>query len=375
MSVHVRTPGELIASLPVLLGFVPLDSVVVVGIGASGRVAPVVRLDRSDCLIPELAQSVATAVAGHLARARATTVVLVSFRQSGSPLMCTALDALRTLLGGHVEIADAWVVANNRFRAPECPDRGCCPDGGRSVPPAPVGMPSYRSFKVVTHGSREPSAPLAAGDRRKRARAAFQRATRARATAQLAHQGAGTGEGPSGAGGLRVSGGPEAVARWRLAKLDGWRNALAHAATGELPSDAEAGKLAAGLCDIVVRDAAVISMIPGREGVGNALCADPATAGVREALSVMIAAENSVRPRQEDIRALVVLAEHVASLSDEGAAPALTLAGLALWWSGDDSMARHVIACALAARPGYRLAELVACALEAHMPPGWIAAA
>ena len=29
----------------------------------------------------------------------------------------------------------------------------------------------------------------------------------------------------------------------------------------------------------------------------------------------------------------------------------------------------------LAAQPGYRLAELVACALEAHMPPGWIAAA
>jgi len=42
MSVHVRTPGELIASIPVLLGFVPLDSIVVVGIGASGRVAPIV---------------------------------------------------------------------------------------------------------------------------------------------------------------------------------------------------------------------------------------------------------------------------------------------------------------------------------------------
>ncbi|NTV38934.1 MAG: DUF4192 family protein, partial [Demequinaceae bacterium] len=67
MSVHVRTPGELIASLPVLLGFVPLESVVVVGIGASGRVAPVIRIDRGDCLIPELAQSVAVAVAGHLA--------------------------------------------------------------------------------------------------------------------------------------------------------------------------------------------------------------------------------------------------------------------------------------------------------------------
>ena len=166
-----------------------------------------------------------------------------------------------------------------------------------------------------------------------------------------------------------------ALARWRLERLDGWRTALSHAAVGTLPSDAETGKLAAGLCDIVVRDAAVISMVPGRSEVANALCDDPATQGVREALSVMIAAEDAVRPREEDVFALVALADHVASLCDEGAAPALTLAGLALWWSGDDSTADHAIACALAAQPGYRLAELVACALEAHMPPGWIAAA
>lgn len=166
-----------------------------------------------------------------------------------------------------------------------------------------------------------------------------------------------------------------ALARWRLEKLDGWREALSHAAAGILPSDAETGKLAAGLSDIVVRDAAVISMVPGRGAVANALCEDPATPGVREALSVMIAAEAAVRPREADVLALVALAEHVASLCDEGAAPALTLAGLALWWSGDDSTAEHAIACALAAGPGYRLAELVACALEAHMPPGWIAAA
>lgn len=168
---------------------------------------------------------------------------------------------------------------------------------------------------------------------------------------------------------------PAALARWRLEKLDAWRTALSLAATGTLPSDAETGKLAAGLCDIVVRDAAVISMVPGRGDVANALCKDPAAPGVREALSVMIAAEDAVRPREADVSALVALSEHVASLCDEGASPALTLAGLALWWNGDDSTAHHVIACALAAAPGYRLAELIACALEARMPPGWIAAA
>jgi hypothetical protein len=378
MSVHVRTPGELIASIPVLLGFVPLDSIVVVGISASGRVAPVVRLDRDDCLIAELAQSVATAVAGHLARARATSVVLVCFRQGGGPLQCAALDVLRSLLSRHIEVADAWVVANGRFRAPECPDPGCCPDRGKAVPAAPVDMPSYgRSQGGSSHGGpddlRQTRAHRAPGDRRKSARAAFKRAWRARATAQAVRGGE-----RDLAGGSVDPLEPErraALARWRLEKLNGWRDALAQAAAGIMPSDAETGKLAAGLSDIVVRDAAVISMVPGRREVANALCEDPATPGVREALSVMIAAEAAVQPREADVLALVTLAEHVASLCDEAIAPALTLAGLALWWSGDDSTADYVIACALAAQPGYRLAELVACALDAHMPPGWITAA
>jgi len=390
------------------LGFVPVDSIVVVGIGASGRVAPIVRVDRDDCLISEVAQSIATAAAGHLARARATSVVLVSFRLDG-PLDCAALDALRPLIGVHIEVADAWVVANGRFRAPECPDWGCCPDGGRAVPAAPVGMPPYGSARggsfsdgsvngrhangghaygghayggaasgglatVGPYGSAQPRAPRTPGDRRKSARAALRRAWRARATAQL---------GPKGAGRHAADGPPEprdpsrsaALASWRRERLDDWRDSLSRAAAGILPGDAETGKLAAGLMDIVVRDAAVISMVPGRGEVANALCTDPATPGVREALSVMIAAEDAMRPLDEEVSALVTLAEHVASLCDEGVAPALTLAGLALWWSGDDSTAAYAIACALAAQPGYRLAELVACALDAHMPPGWIAAA
>ncbi|NTV40204.1 MAG: DUF4192 family protein, partial [Demequinaceae bacterium] len=330
---------------------------------------------RDEAITPELAQSVAAAVAGHLARGRASTAVLVSYRRRGASLECPALDALRPLIASHVEVADAWVVAGGRFRAPECPDRACCPDGGRAVPAAPHGMPAYGSSRVVGHGAGHHRVAAGAGDRRKRARAAFKRALRARVTAQ---------HGPRGATTDGAQGGPlprgeserrTALANWRRERLDGWRAALSDAAQGTLPGDAETGKLAAGLCDVVVRDAAVISMVPGRSDVADALCGDPSAPGVREALSAMIAADAAVRPRAADVVALVALAEHVASLCDEGAAPALTLAGLALWWSGDDSTADHAITCALAAQPGYRLAQLVECALQAHMPPGWIAAA
>lgn len=373
MSVHVRTPGELIASLPMLLGFVPFDSIVVVGIGASGRVAPVIRLDRSDCLIPEVAVGVSTAIAGHLARARATAAVLVSFRQAGGPLECRALEALRPLIAFHIDVTDTWVVADGRYRAPECPDPRCCPDRGKAVPSAPAGIPSY-GFGGA-HGLGEARAALAAGDRRKRARAAFQRASRAKAKALRGSPGNAAYGSPAWAADAPADGQRGELARWRRGKLDEWRTALVAAAAGTSPSDAQTGRIAAGLCDIVVRDAVVISMVPGRSEVANALCEDPSAPGVQDALSVMIAAADAVRPAEADVRALVTLAEHVASLCDEGAAPAWTLAGLALWWSGDDSTSEHAIVCALAAQPGYRLAELVACALEAHMPPGWVSAA
>ncbi len=374
MSVHMRTPGELIASIPVLLGFVPLESIVVVGVGPAGRVSPVIRLDREDCLIAEVAHSVASAVVGHLARANATSVVLVSFRNRSESLRCGALETMRELIGACVEVVDAWVVANGRFRSPECPDRACCPDGGRPVPAAPGGMPPYRAGGASSHGSPSPHGARAPGDRRKRARAAYRRAWRARATAIIAAdaESLDAHDAPPDAAPSSVG---LPLARWRIERLDGWRAALAGMAAGTPPGDAETGKLAAALSDIVVRDAAVITMVPGRHEVANALCEDPATPGVREALSAMIAAEDAVRPLDEDVATLVALAEHVAFLCDEAVAPALTLAGLALWWSGDDSTAEHAIMRALAAHPGYRLAELVGCALNAHMPPGWIAAA
>lgn len=167
----------------------------------------------------------------------------------------------------------------------------------------------------------------------------------------------------------------DAAIRWRAARLEAWRRAVGAAIGGVLPSDPDTGKLAAGLWDLAVRDAAVVDMVPGRLEVAEALCADPGAPGVREALSVMINQHDGKRPDPATVRGIVTLADHIAWVCGDRAAPALTLAGLALWWSGDDMAAEAAIATALSQHPGYRLAELVASALEAHMPPGWLAVA
>jgi len=350
------------------LGFTPVDSLVVVGVSRAGRVAPLVRVDRSECLVPEVADQVASTVFGLLARARATAVVLVSFRNRGSQLNCVALDALRTRLERHVEVVDWWVAADGRFRTPDCPDPRCCPDGGRPVPQPCVGNATDGLGSYSSLASHAPMRDRAPASRRKAANAAFGRAWRARDKAER--------ESESSAGTRnRTSRTAPPDARWRARHLESWRLAVARAREGKLPTDAEAGKLAAGLRDVVVRDAAVIDMVPGSQAVADALCRDPGALGVREALSVMITEENAVRPDPVVVAAIEAISDHLAWLCGAHAAPSFTLAGLAQWWSGDDVSAGASVASALATQPGYRLAELVSCALDAHMPPGWLAAA
>jgi len=368
MTIHLRTPGELIAAVPGLLGFTPVDSLVVIGVSSTGRVAPLIRIDRGDCMVPELADQVSSSVAGHLARARAASVVLLSFRSKGSRLDCGALDAMRTRLESHVEVTDWWVTANGRFRTPECPDPRCCPDGGRPVPQAAHGGAGDENRRYSSPAPHLPIRDSAPAGRRKAANAAFGRAWRAHEKAER--------EGKEGA----VAHGldprwTDPREQWRARQLEVWRDALARACDGELPADAQTGRLAAGLCDVVVRDAVVIDMIPGRGAVAEALCVDPGARGVREALSAMITEENAVRADPTTVAAIGVMADHIVWLCDVHSAPVVTLAGLAQWWSGDDASAAISIANALMTQPGYRLAELVACALDAHLPPGWLAAA
>jgi hypothetical protein len=162
---------------------------------------------------------------------------------------------------------------------------------------------------------------------------------------------------------------------WRQQRLESWRAALGDAAKGILPTDADIGKLAAGLRDVAVRDAIVIDLVPGQGSVAESLCVDTSAPGVREALSAMLLPASAMAPQTGALEALERLAAHVAWLCPHDIAPAMTVLGLARWWHGDESGAAHAVALALADNPRYRLANLIQCAIEAHMPPGWLTAA
>lgn len=342
MTLTLRTPGELIAALPTLLGFEPVDSIVVIGLGSAGTVGPILRLDRADCLLADGAESLRRAVAGQLTRHGVRRVVLVSLVAGGVRGGCAVLDAWEDGLEEWVEVLDAFVVSEGRFRSARCDDIACCPRGGRPVPQAPA--PAVPTHALIDHERRE-EAPFA---RRKSAAAAAARSAKA----------------------LRK----RDAATWRRAALDEWRKARVGAMDGHLPSDATMGRLAASLGDVALRDALVVDMVPGEQEVAELLCADPAAPGVRDALAAMLTADAAVVPDRAELEALVALVEHGAWLCSAMAGPFLTLAALASWWRGDEDQAREAVAEALAREPGYRLAELVSCALNAGLAPGWIAA-
>lgn len=338
MTLSLETPGDLLAAIPSLLGTDPRESLVVVGIGPRGEVSPVVRADLDLCTMREGLDALAVQITGLLARSGATAVILVGF-SGGAESAIRAVAAARAALGERCEVADAWVVSRGRYWSPECADTGCCPEGGRRLPPVALG--GVRRYARAPH-ARTPVAPAA---RRKRARAAYQRAIASSAR------------------------GDDSV--WRLTMLAEWRTVVTASAEGRMPTDAVSGRLVAALSDVIVRDAVVVDLVPGEERVAEELCRGEETDGVREALSRMIGTEHPQTPPDVRLAAVVALAEHLAWLLPAASAPSQTLVGLCRWWRGEDEAAAWAIGEALLRDPGYRLAELLACALEMGMQAGW----
>lgn len=338
MSVTISSPGDLVALVPVLVGFVPRESVIVVGLTRGGALGPVMRADVADCAVPDVVQDIAATLCGALARAGAPRAVVVGYADSGAE---PAVRAIADAVASRVEVADELVVSAGRFRSLCCADLQCCPPEGTEVPQLAGG--ALGAVNPV-HGARAT----------RRAPSASRRgAVRARERALTARE-----RDPVG---------------WRHRRLTEWRDALRGAQRGTELAPAAAGRIAAGLRDITVRDAAVVDMVPGESEVADRLCATGQGLGVREALAAMVTIEDAVAPVPATVDAVVAVARRTAWLCEADVAPALTLAGVGQWWAGNDRDAARSIAVALDAQPDYRLAHLVRTAIEAGMPPGWLA--
>ncbi|MCO8275305.1 DUF4192 domain-containing protein [Actinoplanes sp. TRM 88003] len=126
-TIVVRSPADLIAVTPYLLGFHPADSLVV--IGTQGRAVTFV--GRHDLPPPGVDDS--DAIATMVARQAAQSVSLLGFGPA-DPVnrLVSSLATALTRVG--VQLRDQLRITAGRWWTLDCADPACCPPEGRPVP-------------------------------------------------------------------------------------------------------------------------------------------------------------------------------------------------------------------------------------------------
>jgi Domain of unknown function (DUF4192) len=162
-TLRLTSPAELLRAIPYLLGFVPEQSIVAVGVREGTASA---RLDltlRADLPPPSDAPACAEVIAGHLVQAGAAAAVYVIYPDVGeaeggcggsaAPPLSGYL-ALADVLGRSAHLAgvavwDILLVTNGNWRSLQCTDDACCPPAGN---PLDIGAPTAVEATAVAAG-------------------------------------------------------------------------------------------------------------------------------------------------------------------------------------------------------------------------------
>ncbi|MFC4555877.1 DUF4192 domain-containing protein [Georgenia faecalis] len=367
---RVSEPREVLAYIPYRLGFVPRESLVLLGLrGPRNRIGLVIRADLADAGHAVHGPAYAQRLVGHLLDDGAHDAFVVVYTAEDRASLAGDTPVGRSLahLRALVDWGDPpgpWVVG---------------PDGygvwGEDVECAPHTDPlrdleyTQTGATMVLHGHAvapdraslavERDAPAPA--RRAAARAA---ARAERHYAEVRHRC----RTPGAAFGV-----PDERARhegellaWRRGERSRWERLLAAAGRGDPLPVPELGRMLVGLSDLYVRDDVILSLV------------GPPPAHLDDAEAITWALSQVFDPGglpPEPVRTQPGerVLESLARCAPRGrAAPALTLLAWLAWWGGDGARADVLARQALAEDGDQRLAQLIAAATAQGMPPGWV---
>ncbi len=369
-TIRLRSARDVLAAVPYLLGFRPAECVVVAGVDDRGRLPLLARTALDDLCVPDDGERVVRTLAARAAdvRVRRAVVAVCTARPlAAGTRLRRGVDRLVTALETVGE-TDPWLVTPDGYRGLDCADPLCCPPAGHPLDDLVAGEVSAAfvlSGRAVAASEAEAfRVPRAGAEARTLAARAAGRWERAGARAQE----------------------PDAARRWRQAGLRAWEEATRHAATellaGDVPpavrlSPALLGRVAAALADTPVRDAVLLTLVPGAQEVARRTVRgapeDEVGAATAEAVARVVDPRVGLRPQEVTVGPARAVLEAVAGhVPRRLQPPALTLLGLLAWWQGDGGLAGHRVRAALALDPGYRLAALLGGVLTAALPPGWV---
>jgi hypothetical protein len=342
-TVRLRSPGEIVSSIPYLLGFAPQDSLVVLGL-RDRALALTCRLDLADCGLDVSRRSVVHA----LGNAGADRVLLVAFAPSRPPATGAMTSMARRLSRAGLLVRDRISVVEGRWFDEECSDHRCCPPEG--VPVADHDWsPSAMGLQALTRGFRADRASVVAECHPDRP--ALQAALRSELLGRLA--------GPTGLDDDDVAGALVAVLGW---------------GPSGPPSPGQLARAAGATAVPAVRDVCYAIVAPE-----VLMGARPALRPLHEALvragSLVgdLDAHGTVRGPDARDRLLRRVLSWVRNLPDdlpEVTMPALVVAATAHWCAGDGARARTLVerAHALDAEPLPMLATLAGCLARGVRP-------
>jgi hypothetical protein len=320
--VVLRTPADLLAAVPYLLGFHPADSVVVLGL-SRGRV---VFSARADLPAPTDPPDDADAVADQLGAVLARQGVQVAFIVGYGPAAAvtrTAFALRAALLDHRIDTGDILRVEGTRYWSYGCQAAGCCPADGTPFDMAGTEIAAVATYAGVValpdRGTLAADLAPVGGPERDAVDRATELAARRFAAAA------------AGAAGAR-----DPIASRRRTGGRALNRAVRRHADGGRLSDDEVGRL---------------TILLTRTDVRDLYWARITSAGDRLDAHLALWRDLTRRARP-----------------DLAAAPA-TLLAYASWRAGNGALARVAIDRALDADPGYRLALLLGEALDHGLPP------
>ena len=330
-TINLKSPHELLAIVPFVLGFRPTNSIVVLCL-SDHRLGLTQRLDLPR---PEHARQVALALMPSLVVEDPDSVVVIGYENRAGDSL-PALDALTAALHSReVEIHDRLVVRGDRWRSLDCDNPNCCPPQGSPVP-EPADVPGivaeFVGQGISPHPDREALAEqLEAGPEA----VAVAKVLRSRQKA------------------MAKAVGSQEVPRAEL--FAAWPRILDPDATTITAEDAVLAAMS--LLDIEIRDGLVAWLSPGTlninelsDEVQELFCGLEPAWGEEHCDPAFIASQNAVQDRL--VRLCAMLPDHVA-------APALSVLASFTWWRGDGALARVALDRALRCDPTYRLAQLL----------------
>lgn len=131
----VRTPGDIVSSLPALLGYHAEKSIVLILLGGStNRIELTMRLDLPTRFDDATCEAVWQAFVPGVTHADADEAVVVLLDADPQPAQAL-VDAVADGLAEHgIGMRDLLVVTDGRYRSLMCRDTTCCPPEGNPVP-------------------------------------------------------------------------------------------------------------------------------------------------------------------------------------------------------------------------------------------------